>query len=85
MVLYALSVAAIDWVSEGGQDMLSTRSRIIWRLGMAIAFLLLAIFGTGLSPLMFIIIAAVILAVQVLAEVLAAWLITESDPVTANS
>ncbi len=70
MILYALSVAAIDWVSDHGKATMSARVRTLLRLGMAAVFLLLALFGTGLSPLVFIVFAASILSVQVLIEVI---------------
>ena len=73
MILYGLSVAAIDWVSEAGHGVLNQRTRILFRMGMAAAFALLAFFGSELSPLVFIFIAAAILTVQIFAEALAAW------------
>ena len=69
MILYAVAVALIDWVTERSDGGLSNRARFFWRVAMAVAFGALALFGAGLSPITFIIIAAVIMAVQVVAEI----------------
>jgi low temperature requirement protein LtrA len=69
MMLYALAVGLMDWVTFRRDRGLTSRTRAVWRAGMFVAFGLIALFGQDLSPLAFIALAAAVLAVQVGAEV----------------
>lgn len=65
MMLYTLSLALLEYVTSRRHETLSDGIRLSVRLGTALVFLLLALLGGDLSPILFIIIVAVIMMIQI--------------------
>ena len=64
-------------------DLATTSRRGLWRVGMMLAFVLLALLGSQLSALTFVILAAAVLAGQIIADILPTR--SESQSPTAES
>jgi low temperature requirement protein LtrA len=69
LILVGLALFLINHATTRPGSSVTPGRRGLWRMGMVFAFALLALFGSQLSALTFVILAAAILAVQITADV----------------